>query len=64
MAAGLSVRGAHDIITGIAADAGLDDDVTAHPLRHFATTLVRGGSSDTPGWRPPGPTLARRPKSG
>jgi len=41
----LSVRGAHDVITGIAADAGLDDDITAHPLRHtFATTLVRGGT--------------------
>lgn len=41
----LSVRGAHDVITGIASDAGLDDDITAHPLRHtFATTLVRGGT--------------------
>lgn len=40
----LSVRAAHDIVTGIAARAGLDDDVTAHVLRHtFATTLVRGG---------------------
>jgi site-specific recombinase XerD len=41
----LSVKGAHDIITGIATDAGLDDDITAHVLRHsFATTLVRGGT--------------------
>ncbi len=41
----LGVRGAHGIITGIAADAGLDDDTTAHVLRHsFATTLVRGGT--------------------
>ncbi len=39
----LSARGAHDIITGIANRAGLDDHVTAHVLRHsFATTLVRG----------------------
>jgi site-specific recombinase XerD len=41
----LSVRGAHDIITGIAAAAGLDDDTTVHILRRtFATTLVRGGT--------------------
>ena len=41
----LSVRGAHDIITSIAAAAGLDDDTTVHILRHtFATTLVRGGT--------------------
>jgi site-specific recombinase XerD len=41
----LSVRGAHDIITGIASAAGLEDDTTAHVLRHtFATTLVRGGT--------------------
>ena len=41
----LSVRGAHDIVTAIAAAAGLDDDTTAHVLRHtFATTLVRGGT--------------------
>lgn len=40
----LGVRGAHDIITGIATAGGLDDDTTAHVLRHsFATTLVRGG---------------------
>jgi len=41
-----SVKAAHDIITGIATDAGLDDDeITAHVLRHsFATTLVRGGT--------------------
>ena len=39
----LSARGAHDVITGIADRAGLDDHVTAHMLRHsFATTLVRG----------------------
>ena len=41
----LGVRGAHGIITGITAGAGLDDDTTAHVLRHsFATTLVRGGT--------------------
>jgi site-specific recombinase XerD len=41
----LSVRGAHDIVTAIAAAAGLDDDATVHVLRHtFATTLVRGGT--------------------
>jgi integrase/recombinase XerC len=41
----LSARGAHDVITGIAEKAGLDDHVTAHVLRHsFATTLVRGGT--------------------
>jgi site-specific recombinase XerD len=39
----LSVKGAHDIITAIADTAGLDDDITAHVLRHtFATRLVRG----------------------
>jgi site-specific recombinase XerD len=41
----LSVRGAHDIITTVAATAGLEDDTTVHILRHtFATTLVRGGT--------------------
>jgi len=41
----LGVKGAHDIITGIAARASLDDEITAHVLRHtFATTLVRGGT--------------------
>ncbi len=41
----LRVRGAHDIVTAIAAAAGLDDDATVHVLRHtFATTLVRGGT--------------------
>lgn len=41
----LGVKAAHDIITGIASDAGLDDEITAHVLRHtFATTLVRGGT--------------------
>jgi integrase/recombinase XerC len=41
----LSVRGAHNIITAIAAAAGLEDDTTVHVLRHtFATTLVRGGT--------------------
>lgn len=41
----LSVRGARDVIAAIAEQAGLDDDATAHVLRHtFATTLVRGGA--------------------
>jgi len=41
----LSVKVSHDIITGIATRAGLDDEITAHVLRHtFATTLVRGGT--------------------
>ncbi len=41
----LSVKGAHDVITGIGETAGLDDHTTAHVLRHtFATTLVRGGT--------------------
>jgi site-specific recombinase XerD len=41
----LSPRGAHAVITGIAARAGLEDHVTAHVLRHsFATTLVRGNT--------------------
>ena len=41
----LSAKGAHDIITSIAATAGLDDDTTTHVLRHtFATRLVRGGT--------------------
>ena len=41
----LGVKGAHNVITGIAARASLDDEITAHVLRHtFATTLVRGGT--------------------
>ena len=41
----LGARGAHDVIVGITSAAGLDDEATAHLLRHtFATTLVRGGS--------------------
>jgi len=41
----LSAKGAHDIITDIAAAAGLDEAATTHVLRHtFATTLVRGGT--------------------
>ncbi len=41
----LGVKAAHNIITGIAANAGLDDEITTHVLRHtFATTLVRGGT--------------------
>jgi hypothetical protein len=39
----LSVKGAHDIITGIAESANLDEHITAYTLRHtFATRLVRG----------------------
>jgi integrase/recombinase XerC len=42
----LSVRGASEIIRGIAAAANLDDEhITAHIGRHtFATILVRGGT--------------------
>jgi integrase/recombinase XerC len=41
----LGVRGASDIFTAILDQAGLDDDGTAHVLRHtMATTLVRGGA--------------------
>jgi integrase/recombinase XerC len=39
----LSAHAASGIITTIARNAGLDDEPTAHILRHtFATTLVRG----------------------
>jgi integrase/recombinase XerC len=39
------VRGAHDVVTAIAAAAGLDDNATVRILPHtFATTLVRGGT--------------------
>ncbi len=69
----LSVRGAHEIVTAIAAAAGLEDDATVHVLRHtFATTLVRGGTDlvtrrRAPRPRPPGndprlhPPHRRRP---
>ncbi len=41
----LSVRGASAIINAIGQRAGLDDQTTAHVLRHsFATTLIRGGT--------------------
>jgi len=41
----LGVKGAHNVITGIAARASLDDEITAHVLRHtFATPLVRAGT--------------------
>jgi integrase/recombinase XerC len=41
----LGVRGASAIFAGILDAAGLDDDGSAHVLRHtFATTLVRGGT--------------------
>lgn len=41
----LSVRGAHDVITGLMSDADLDEEATTHVLRHtFATRLVRGGT--------------------
>jgi site-specific recombinase XerD len=40
----LSPRGARDILTAIADDAGVDPDFTSHTLRHtFATNLVRDG---------------------
>lgn len=39
----LSGKGAHDIVTSVAADANVDEPITAHTLRHtFATRLVRG----------------------
>ena len=39
----LSARAAGGIIAAIAGQAALDDDLTAHVLRHtFATSLVRG----------------------
>ncbi|WP_218034728.1 tyrosine-type recombinase/integrase [Acrocarpospora corrugata] len=39
----LSARAASGIIASITADAALEDETTAHVLRHtFATTLVRG----------------------
>jgi site-specific recombinase XerD len=41
----LSTRGASNVFTAILDAAGLDDDGSAHVLRHtFATTLVRGGT--------------------
>jgi hypothetical protein len=41
----LSVKAAHDVITGVATRAGLDHEITAHVLRHtFASSLVRGGT--------------------
>ena len=40
----LGVRGAANVLTDIAADAGLQDDFSTHVLRHtFGTNLVRGG---------------------
>lgn len=40
----LSTRGARDILTAIADNAGVDPDFTSHSLRHtFGTTLVRDG---------------------
>lgn len=40
-----SVRGARDVIARIAEQAGLDEETTAHTLRHtFATVLVPGGT--------------------
>ncbi|MGH3199174.1 MAG: tyrosine-type recombinase/integrase [Streptosporangiaceae bacterium] len=41
----LSARAAGGIVAAIAGQAALDDDPTAHVLRHtFATSLVRGGT--------------------
>ncbi|NMM24599.1 MAG: tyrosine-type recombinase/integrase [Phycicoccus sp.] len=41
----LGTRGASAIFNTILASAGLDDDASAHVLRHtFATTLIRGGT--------------------
>jgi len=41
----LTTRGASGIFRQIADNAGLDDQTTAHILRHtFATTLIRGGT--------------------
>jgi hypothetical protein len=56
----LSVRGAHDIITSIAAGAGHEDDTTVHTERHtFATTLVRGGTGPRDRRRAPRPRQPR-----
>ncbi|MGZ4666821.1 MAG: tyrosine-type recombinase/integrase [Frankiaceae bacterium] len=41
----LSATGAHNIITAITASAGIDENATAHTLRHtFANSLVRAGT--------------------
>jgi len=46
----LSRRGASDIFTAIAANAGLDDKTTAHIGRHtFVNELIRGGEDLVPG---------------
>ena len=59
----LSRRGASDIFTAIAANAGLDDKTTAHIGRHtFVNELIRGGedlvwsrrSPGMPVWKPSG----------
>jgi integrase/recombinase XerC len=40
----LSAKGATNILTAIATDAGIPDDFSPHVLRHcFGTTLVRDG---------------------
>jgi site-specific recombinase XerD len=51
----LSARAAGGIIAAIAEQAALDDDPTAHVLRHtFATSLVRGQTRPARGRRAPG----------
>jgi len=49
----LSAKGAHDVITGLAPAAGLDDDATTHVLRH--TSRRRSSAA--------GPTSSSSPSS-
>jgi len=53
----LGARGAHNILLAIADEAGVNDDLTAHVLRHtFGTALVRTdttSSSSPNSWAAP-----------
>ena len=68
----LSAKGAHDVITGLAPAAGLDDDATTHVLRHTSrrrssaagpTSSSSPSCSGTPAWKPPAATPARAQKT-